>query len=109
MFLRFLVVLNFLSFLLISGFVLISSIVFRSTSTSNMTVDSTGLEECEDYDPNLQGLVVFYQYFLDLLSGTTTPFCIHLALLWMLCANKPQNELQRHTTLLPWPPTAFKC
>ena len=25
------------------------------------------------------------------------------------CANKPPNELQCHTTLLPWPPTAFKC
>lgn len=23
-----------------------------------------------DYDPNPQGLVVFYNYFLDLLSGT---------------------------------------
>lgn len=42
MFLRFLVGLNFLSFLLIAGFILIPSIVFRSTSTSNMTVDSTG-------------------------------------------------------------------
>ncbi|XP_038832667.1 transmembrane channel-like protein 7 [Salvelinus namaycush] len=70
MFLRFLVVLNFLSFLLIAGFILIPSIVFRSTSTSNMTVDDTGPEVCNVYDPNLQGLVVFYQYFLDLLSGT---------------------------------------
>nr|XP_046170899.1 transmembrane channel-like protein 7 isoform X2 [Oncorhynchus gorbuscha] len=69
-FLRFLVVLNFLSFLLIAGFILIPSIVFRSTSTSNMTVDSTGPDVCKVYDPNLQGLVVFYQYFLDLLSGT---------------------------------------
>ncbi|XP_024000269.1 transmembrane channel-like protein 7 [Salvelinus sp. IW2-2015] len=68
MFLRFLVVLNFLSFLLIAGFILIPSIVFRSTS--NMTVDDTGPEVCRVYDPNLQGLVVFYQYFLDLLSGT---------------------------------------
>lgn len=29
-----------------------------------------GPEGCMDYDPNPQGLVVFYNYFLDLLSGT---------------------------------------
>lgn len=68
LFLRFLVVLNFVSFLLIAGFVIIPSIVFRSVGTS--LVNSTGPEECMDYDPNPQGLVVFYNYFLDLLSGT---------------------------------------
>ena len=25
------------------------------------------------------------------------------------CVNKPPDELQCHTTLLPWPPTALKC
>ncbi|XP_034144608.1 transmembrane channel-like protein 7 [Esox lucius] len=69
-FLRFLVVLNFLSFFLIAGFVLIPSIVFQITSTNNTTVDSSGKEDCTVYDPNPQGLVLFYQYFLDLLSGT---------------------------------------
>ncbi|XP_036928882.1 transmembrane channel-like protein 7 [Acanthopagrus latus] len=68
LFLRFLVVLNFVSFLLIAGFVLIPSIVFRSVGTH--LVNSTGPEECMQYDPNPQGLVVFYNYFLDLLSGT---------------------------------------
>ncbi|KAM3873219.1 transmembrane channel-like protein 7 [Diretmus argenteus] len=68
LFLRFLVVLNFVSFLLIAGFVLIPSIVFRSVGTG--PVNSTGPEECMFYDPNPQGLVVFYNYFLDLLSGT---------------------------------------
>ncbi|XP_071326975.1 transmembrane channel-like protein 7 isoform X2 [Trachinotus anak] len=68
LFLRFLVVLNFVSFLLIAGFVIIPSIVFRSVSSS--LVNSTGPEKCMDYDPNPQGLVVFYNYFLDLLSGT---------------------------------------
>uniref|UniRef100_A0A3P9NPL7 Transmembrane channel-like protein n=1 Tax=Poecilia reticulata TaxID=8081 RepID=A0A3P9NPL7_POERE len=58
-FLRFLVVLNFVSFLLIAGFVLIPSIVFRSRYLN-----------CLKYDPNPQGLVVFYEFFLDLLSGT---------------------------------------
>ncbi|XP_053182354.1 transmembrane channel-like protein 7 [Scomber japonicus] len=68
LFLRFLVVLNFVSFLLIAGFVLIPSIVFKSVGTS--LINSTGPEECMVYDPNPQGLVVFYSYFLDLLSGT---------------------------------------
>lgn len=40
LFLRFLVVLNFVSFLLIAGFVLIPSIVFRSVGTS--LANSTG-------------------------------------------------------------------
>ncbi|KAL2084900.1 hypothetical protein ACEWY4_020418 [Coilia grayii] len=75
-FLRFLVVLNFLSFLLIAGFVLIPSIVFHSlpfnTSISHMpnTTNITGLEQCMVYDPNPGALTVFYIYFLDLLSGT---------------------------------------
>ncbi|XP_056300964.1 transmembrane channel-like protein 7 isoform X2 [Pseudoliparis swirei] len=68
LFLRFLVVLNFVSFLLIAGFVLIPSIVFRSVGTS--LVNSTGADKCMVYDPNPQGLVVFYNYFLHLLSGT---------------------------------------
>ncbi|KAM9852088.1 transmembrane channel-like protein 7 [Aulostomus maculatus] len=68
LFLRFLVLLNFLSFLLIAGFVLTPSIVFRSRGTS--LVNSTGQEECMGYDPSPQVLVLFYNYFLDLLSGT---------------------------------------
>ncbi|CAN9513657.1 unnamed protein product [Ophioblennius macclurei] len=67
-FLRFLVVLNLLSFLLIAGFVIIPSIVFR-----NREIDfrnTAGLEECMEYVPNPHGLVIFYNYFLDLLSGT---------------------------------------
>ncbi|XP_034030587.1 transmembrane channel-like protein 7 [Thalassophryne amazonica] len=67
-FLRFLVVLNFVSFLLIAGFVLIPSIVFRSVGTSSL--NSTGPEKCMAYDPSPQGLVVFYYYFINLLSGT---------------------------------------
>ncbi|XP_061531454.1 LOW QUALITY PROTEIN: transmembrane channel-like protein 7 [Phycodurus eques] len=66
--LRFLVVLNFVSFLLIAGFVFIPSIVFRSVDSR--PVNNTGPEECMKYDPNPQGFVVFYNYFLDFLSGT---------------------------------------
>uniref|UniRef100_A0A3Q1FB59 Transmembrane channel-like protein n=1 Tax=Acanthochromis polyacanthus TaxID=80966 RepID=A0A3Q1FB59_9TELE len=74
LFLRFLVVLNFFSFLLIGGFVLIPSIVL--TSLDAQLVNNTEfwwqpeLEECLEYDPNPQGLVRFYDYLLDLLSGT---------------------------------------
>ncbi|XP_026227641.1 transmembrane channel-like protein 7 isoform X2 [Anabas testudineus] len=68
LFLRFLVVLNFVSFLLIAGFVLIPSIVFRSVGSG--LVNSTAPENCTKYDPNPQGLVVFYTYLLDVLSGT---------------------------------------
>ncbi|XP_019948527.1 transmembrane channel-like protein 7 [Paralichthys olivaceus] len=68
LFLRFLVVLNFVSFFLIAGFVLIPSIVFRSVVSS--LTNSTGPEKCMEYNPNSNGLVVFYEYFLDLLSGT---------------------------------------
>ncbi|XP_028325566.1 transmembrane channel-like protein 7 [Gouania willdenowi] len=68
LFLRFLVILNFFSCLLIAGFVLIPSIIFRSVGTS--LENSTGPEECMKYDPNPPGLVLFYNYFLDLLSGT---------------------------------------
>ncbi|XP_061676884.1 transmembrane channel-like protein 7 isoform X2 [Syngnathoides biaculeatus] len=68
LFLRFLVVLNFVSFLLIAGFVFIPSIVFRS-ATSGL-VNNTGPEECLKYDPNPHILVAFYTYVLDFLSGT---------------------------------------
>ncbi|XP_062255817.1 transmembrane channel-like protein 7 [Platichthys flesus] len=66
-FLRFLVVLNFVSFFLIAGFVLAPSIVFRYVGPS--LDNSTGPAECLEYNHNPNG-TVFYQYFLDLLSGT---------------------------------------
>ncbi|XP_037836038.1 transmembrane channel-like protein 4 isoform X2 [Kryptolebias marmoratus] len=68
-FLRFLVVLNFVSFLLIAGFVIAPSLVRRSAGTGGF-VNSTDKESCLVYDPNPQGLVVFYEFFLHLLSGT---------------------------------------
>ncbi|KAK7147161.1 hypothetical protein R3I94_009873 [Phoxinus phoxinus] len=73
LFLRFLVILNFLSSLLIAGFVLIPSIVFRSmnfNSTIPTTVNLTGVEICLQYDPKPDTLMVFITYFLDLISGT---------------------------------------
>lgn len=68
LFLRFLVILNFFSSLLIAGFVLIPSILVISDNETSF--NSTDREECMIYDPNPQGLVVFSNYFLDLLSGT---------------------------------------
>ncbi|XP_043971867.1 transmembrane channel-like protein 7 isoform X1 [Gambusia affinis] len=69
-FLRFLVILNFVSFLLIAGFVLIPSIVFRSMGIKPESSKPDVSSECLKYNPNPQGLVVFYEFFLDLLSGT---------------------------------------
>ncbi|XP_019724595.1 transmembrane channel-like protein 7 isoform X2 [Hippocampus comes] len=65
--LRFLVLLNLVSFLLIAGFVVIPSIVLRAVHSS--PANHTGPEECMKYDPNPQGLVAFYNYVLDFLSG----------------------------------------
>ncbi|KAF3839675.1 hypothetical protein F7725_018392, partial [Dissostichus mawsoni] len=59
---------QFCFLLLIAGFVLVPSIVFRSVGAA--LVNSTGQGACLVYDPNPEGLVVFYNYFLDLLSGT---------------------------------------
>uniref|UniRef100_A0A8C9QXG9 Transmembrane channel-like protein n=1 Tax=Scleropages formosus TaxID=113540 RepID=A0A8C9QXG9_SCLFO len=72
LFLQFLVVLNFLSCLLIAGFVLTPSIVLQSSSYVNSSNIQTipGKSECMDYSHSPQSLFVFYQYFLDLLSGT---------------------------------------
>ncbi|XP_041963999.1 transmembrane channel-like protein 7 [Alosa sapidissima] len=71
-FLRFLVVLNFLSSLLIAGFVLIPAIVFNSLhlNTTIPEANLTGFEVCMVYDTSPNALTVFYTYFLDLLSGT---------------------------------------
>uniref|UniRef100_A0A8C1VL33 Transmembrane channel-like protein n=1 Tax=Cyprinus carpio TaxID=7962 RepID=A0A8C1VL33_CYPCA len=82
LFLRFLVILNFLSSLLIAAFVLIPSIVFRSmnfNSTIALTVNRTGRNtvslvfsttQTYNYDPKPDALMVFFTYFLDLVSGT---------------------------------------
>uniref|UniRef100_A0A1A8CW68 Transmembrane channel-like protein n=3 Tax=Nothobranchius kadleci TaxID=1051664 RepID=A0A1A8CW68_NOTKA len=68
LFLRFLVVLNFVSFLLIAGFVIIPSFVLGSAESG--FVNSTEEGPCMTYDPNPNTLVAFYEYFLHLLSGT---------------------------------------
>ncbi|XP_078081766.1 transmembrane channel-like protein 7 isoform X2 [Mustelus asterias] len=70
-FLRFLVFLNLFAFLLIGGFVLLPSI-----RISEMKLNQTATEhpentsKCFAYDPYHHGLVPFYAYILDLVSGT---------------------------------------
>ncbi|XP_066569067.1 transmembrane channel-like protein 7 isoform X2 [Amia ocellicauda] len=69
LFLRFLVLLNFLSFTLIAAFVLIPNLALPINNTDQYSSNaSTGL--CRIYDPTPEGLVDFYSYILDLLSGT---------------------------------------
>ncbi|MCI4374278.1 hypothetical protein PGIGA_G00004510 [Pangasianodon gigas] len=74
LFLRFLVILNFLSFLLMAGFVIIPSIVFHSVNSSGQllvpSINLSGVEVCLHYDVQPQPLTIYYTYFLDLLSGT---------------------------------------
>lgn len=48
LFLRFLVILNFVSFLLMAGFVIIPSLVFRQVGVSFMNSNSTGKEGAYD-------------------------------------------------------------
>nr|XP_033816965.1 transmembrane channel-like protein 4 [Geotrypetes seraphini] len=72
-FLRFLVLINFVTFLLIGGFIAIPNMVFEELQ---LKINSTRPVIAEnqtcllDYNPIHQGLVQFYEYVMDLLSGT---------------------------------------
>ncbi|XP_048868940.1 transmembrane channel-like protein 7 [Brienomyrus brachyistius] len=69
-FLRFLVLLNFVIFLLIFGFVMLPIIAVPHAS-GNITSNLGDGLTCSDYpSTSRQGLVVFHQYISDLLSGT---------------------------------------
>ncbi|XP_066546008.1 BOS complex subunit NOMO1 [Amia ocellicauda] len=68
-FLRFLVLLNFIIFLLMFSFVTLP-IIIASHGLANITFPSQG-GNCSDYPSSMrQGLVLFHQYIIDLLSGT---------------------------------------
>uniref|UniRef100_UPI00398F6364 transmembrane channel-like protein 7 isoform X2 n=1 Tax=Pristiophorus japonicus TaxID=55135 RepID=UPI00398F6364 len=74
-FLRFLVFLNLFAFLLVGGFVLLPFIYvnkmnLNQTDTEHLRNISFSVPECFKYDPYHKGLVPFYAYVLDLLSGT---------------------------------------
>ncbi|XP_041088287.1 transmembrane channel-like protein 7 [Polyodon spathula] len=68
-FLRFLVLLNFVTFLLIGAFVVIPNIVFRTLNLTSIETGSNASGKKTPY-PSPQGLVNFNSYLLDLLSGT---------------------------------------
>ncbi|XP_069492678.1 transmembrane channel-like protein 7 [Ambystoma mexicanum] len=69
-FLRFLVLMNLLTFLLIAGFIVVPNIVFDALNLEqeNRTHNNEDLN-CTRYDPAPQGLVSFYTYLMDLLTG----------------------------------------
>ncbi|KAJ1131529.1 hypothetical protein NDU88_009865 [Pleurodeles waltl] len=69
-FLRFLVLMNFLTFLLIGGFIVVPNIVFDALQLGqeNGTINNGG-PNCTRYDPAPQGLVSYHTYVMDLLTG----------------------------------------
>ncbi|XP_049325885.1 transmembrane channel-like protein 7 isoform X1 [Astyanax mexicanus] len=70
-FLRFLVLLNFVMFLLMFSFVMLPIVISTHTSFVNSTFTGGTGSECSVYPPtSRQGLVVFHQHIIDLLSGT---------------------------------------
>ncbi|CAH2319171.1 transmembrane channel 4 [Pelobates cultripes] len=76
-FLRFLVLMNFVTFLLVGGFIVLPSIIFNelpptSINATTATTDSTtgNISVCLNYNPNEQGLVVYYTFIIDILMGT---------------------------------------
>ncbi|MGH0115468.1 UNVERIFIED_CONTAM: hypothetical protein FKN15_000103 [Acipenser sinensis] len=69
-FLRFLVLLNFVMFILIFGFITLP-VVISSYGFGNSTSSYTEVSDCTTYpSSSRQGLVIFHQYIIDLLSGT---------------------------------------
>ncbi|MEE6482899.1 hypothetical protein FKM82_013381 [Ascaphus truei] len=73
-FLRFLVLMNLVTFLLVGGFIVIPNILFEalnlepSASTSHSQV--LGNRTCLNYNPNPQGLERYYTFIMDILMGT---------------------------------------
>ncbi|XP_073427136.1 voltage-gated chloride channel TMC4 [Dendrobates tinctorius] len=69
-FLRFLVLMNFVTFLLVAGFIVIPNIIFNESGLEQ-TVISNGSDICfYKYNPNPQGLERFYIFIMDTLMGT---------------------------------------
>ncbi|XP_067296533.1 transmembrane channel-like protein 7 [Pseudorasbora parva] len=69
-FLRFLVLLNFIMFLLMFVFVMLP-VIMTSQFSHNFTHSSTNVSECSEYPASSrQGLVAFHEHITDLLSGT---------------------------------------
>ncbi|NXG17691.1 TMC7 protein, partial [Grallaria varia] len=73
-FLRFLVLLNFIIFILMFSFVILPTIIsnYRTFNSTIANISSNNIEyNCTIYEPSgNKGLVYFYTYLQDLLSGT---------------------------------------
>ncbi|XP_040288648.1 transmembrane channel-like protein 4 [Bufo bufo] len=69
-FLRLLVLMNFMTFLLIAGFILIPNIAFNALGLEQTFTISNTDDVCFKYDPNPQGLERFYVFIMDILMGT---------------------------------------
>ncbi|KAM4703066.1 voltage-gated chloride channel TMC4 [Rhinophrynus dorsalis] len=67
-FLRFLVLMNFVTFLLVGGFIVIPNIVFQELNLGQNISNVSG--NCLDYNPNPQGLQRYYTFIMDILMGT---------------------------------------
>ncbi|XP_051877722.1 transmembrane channel-like protein 7 [Pristis pectinata] len=72
-FLRFLVLLNFVIFLLMFTFIILPMIVsvYGVVNITSTQVSSSGIaEECTEYGDSNPGLIFFYSHMINLLSGT---------------------------------------
>ncbi|XP_056399275.1 transmembrane channel-like protein 4 isoform X2 [Hyla sarda] len=69
-FLRFLVLMNFVTFLLIAGFIVIPNIAFNELGLQQTFPIFNISDKCFEYNPNPQGLQRFYIYIMDILMGT---------------------------------------
>ncbi|XP_069598862.1 voltage-gated chloride channel TMC4 [Ranitomeya imitator] len=70
-FLRFLVLMNFVTFLLVAGFIVVPNIVFNESGLGQTVIVSNGSDVCfYKYNPNPQGLERFYIFIMDILMGT---------------------------------------
>ncbi|XP_073512493.1 voltage-gated chloride channel TMC4 [Phyllobates terribilis] len=70
-FLRFLVLMNFVTFLLVAGFIVIPNIVFNESGSEQTVIMANRSDVCfYKYNPNPQGLERFYIFIIDILMGT---------------------------------------
>ncbi|KAG8434131.1 hypothetical protein GDO86_012485 [Hymenochirus boettgeri] len=69
-FLRFLILMNLVTFLLIGAFIIIPNIVFEELKIGQSTQKTNLTAVCLNYNPNPQGLEQYYTFIMDILMGT---------------------------------------
>ncbi|XP_073458384.1 voltage-gated chloride channel TMC4 isoform X2 [Aquarana catesbeiana] len=69
-FLRFLVLMNFVIFLMIGGLIVIPDIWFNESSLGHAILASNSSDDCFNYRPSLHGLERYYRFIMDILMGT---------------------------------------